>query len=157
VYMGGRICEELITALLPEPDPARHRNGTAQPLIAMAVISDRHMLGKRIVCSVLRAAGWSVIDYGHGTAESLAARAISDGLDILLVSALMLPSAMDVRRLTRALSASGAGVRVVVGGAPFVFDEQLWREVGADAVGRNASDAIAIVRRLSAEVPTCAT
>jgi methanogenic corrinoid protein MtbC1 len=115
------------------------------------------MLGKRIVCSVLRAAGWSVIDYGHGTAESLAARAISDGLDILLVSALMLPSAMDVRRLTRALSASGAGVRVVVGGAPFVFDEQLWREVGADAVGRNASDAIAIVRRLSAEVPTCAT
>jgi trimethylamine corrinoid protein len=156
VYMGGRISESIIDALLPAAEPDRHRTGAAQPRIAIAVISDRHMLGKRIVCSVLRAAGFTVRDYGHGDAESLATRASEDGLDILLVSALMLPSALEVRRLTAALATMAPAVRVAVGGAPFVFDEELWKEVGAHAVGRNASDAIAIVRRLSAEV-ACAS
>lgn len=155
VYMGGRICEQVIDALLPSgatgPDPSSH------PRIAIAVIADRHMLGKRIVASVLRAGGWSLRDYGHGTAESLASRALADDLDILLVSALMLPSALEVKRLTAALAASTSRIRVVVGGAPFTFDEQLWVEVGADAFGRNASDALAIVRRLAAEVTPCAS
>ena len=154
VYMAGRICEGLIDAVLDEPDS--HRADGKQPRMAIAVVSDRHMLGKRIVCSVLRAAGFTVRDYGHGTAESLAARAVEDRLDILLLSALMLPSALEVRRLTAALATTAPALRVVVGGAPFVFDAELWKEVGAHAVGRSASDAIAIVRRLSGEVP-CAS
>jgi methanogenic corrinoid protein MtbC1 len=155
VYMAGRICEGIVDALLP-PREAGADPGL-RPRMAIAVISDRHMLGKRIVASVLRAAGWTLADYGHGTAESLAARASQDRLDVLLVSALMLPSALEVKRLTSALAAAGSRVKVVVGGAPFLFDPELWREVGADAFGRNASDALAIVRRLAAEVSPCAT
>jgi trimethylamine corrinoid protein len=151
VYMGGRICEQIIDVLLPLRDGGGDPED-ARPRLAIGVIADRHMLGKRIVASVLRAGGWTLRDYGHGSAESLAARARTDRLDILLVSALMLPSALEVKRLTKALSTSIPRVRVVVGGAPFLFDEQLWREVGADAFGRNAADALAIVRRLSAEV-----
>ncbi|HET7754540.1 MAG TPA: cobalamin-dependent protein [Anaeromyxobacteraceae bacterium] len=156
VYMGGRLCEQIVDALLPPPGDAPLRSDADRPRMAIAVISDRHMLGKRIVASVLRAAGWKLLDYGHGDADSLAARARADGLDVLLVSALMLPSALEVKRLTGLLSTTVPRVRVVVGGAPFVFDEQLWREVGADACGRNAADALAIVRRLSAEVAACA-
>jgi methanogenic corrinoid protein MtbC1 len=156
VYMAGRICEGLIDAVLAGAEPDLHGAGPAQPRMAIAVISDRHMLGKRIVCSVLRAAGFTVRDYGHGSAESLAARAVEDGLDILLLSALMLPSALEVGRLTAALAATAPALRVVVGGAPFVFDPELWKEVGAHAVGRSASDAIAIVRRLSGEA-SCAS
>jgi methanogenic corrinoid protein MtbC1 len=156
VYMGGRICEGIIDVMLPAGDANEHRRGAEQPRIAIAVISDRHMLGKRIVSSVLRAARFTVSDYGHGSAESLAARATEDGLDVLLVSALMLPSALEVRQLTAALAATAPRVRVAVGGAPFVFDDQLWQEVGAHAVGRSASDALAIVRRLTTEVSACA-
>jgi len=50
------------------------------------------------------------------------------------------------------LKARGANIKVVVGGAPFLFDEELWREVGADAMGRSASDAVAIVERLMGEM-----
>jgi methanogenic corrinoid protein MtbC1 len=156
VYMGGRICEQIVDSLLP-PHEAGPTPGDTHPRIAIAVIADRHMLGKRIVRSVLRAAGWSLRDYGHGSAESLAAGALADGLDILLVSALMLPSALEVKRLTAALATATPRIRVVVGGAPFVFDEQLWLEVGADAFGRNAADALAIVRRLAMEVTPCAS
>jgi trimethylamine corrinoid protein len=44
-----------------------------------------------------------------------------------------------------------AQVRIVVGGAPFRFDAELWRQVGADAMGRTAADALDIVATLSAE------
>jgi methanogenic corrinoid protein MtbC1 len=42
------------------------------------------------------------------------------------------------------LKARGADIKVAVGGAPFLFDGQLWREVGADAMGRSAGDAVSI-------------
>jgi methanogenic corrinoid protein MtbC1 len=156
IYMGGRLCEEIVGALLPSRETAGPAEGPA-PRAAIAVISDRHMLGKRIVASVVRAAGFDLADYGHGTAETLAARARADRLDVLLVSALMLPSALEVKRLTAALEGTAPRVRVVVGGAPFVFDDALWREVGADACGRNAGDAVEIMRTLTKELAACPT
>jgi methanogenic corrinoid protein MtbC1 len=61
----------------------------------------------------------------------------------------MLPSALQVREVRAGLWAAGANVRVIVGGAPFRLDTQLWREVGADAMGRNAAEAIELVRRFT--------
>ena len=75
-------------------------------------------------------------------------RVVSDRLRVLLISVLILPSALKVREVCAQLKAAGSDVKVVVGGAPFLFDDMLWREVGADAMGRSASDAVAIVARL---------
>ena len=83
--------------------------------------------------------------------DQLVARVKADGIRILLISVLMLPSALRVRQLRERLEAEGCRPKLVVGGAPFRFDEQLWKEVGADAVGHTASEAIAVVTRLSRE------
>jgi methanogenic corrinoid protein MtbC1 len=152
IYMAGRICEGIVDALLP---PSAIESRADQPRIGIAVVADRHMLGKRIVCSTLRAAGWAVRDYGAASADALAARALQDGLDILLLSALMLPSALEVKQITARLPDAPRRIRVVVGGAPFLFDGRLWQEVGADAWGRTAGDAVAIVRRLSGGIAPC--
>ncbi|MDZ7777050.1 MAG: hypothetical protein U5L09_16260 [Bacteroidales bacterium] len=48
-------------------------------------------------------------------------------IKILLLSVLMLPSALHVKDLKQKLN--GTGVKIVVGGAPFRFDENLWKEV----------------------------
>jgi methanogenic corrinoid protein MtbC1 len=144
VYMSGRVCEDIVERSLPATDPEK----LLQPRVAIVVLSDWHLLGKRIVWSVLRASGIALLDYGRMDVEPLVERVLRDGVDILLVSVLLLPSALQVRKLTNRLHAAGANVRVVVGGAPFRFDEALWREVGADAMGRTAADAVAIVRRL---------
>lgn len=150
VYMSGRICEELVDAFLPAADPARR----SQPRMAIASIGDYHQLGKRIVYSVLRASGFELLDYGHGLgADRLVAQVMEDGVAILFLSALMLPSALQVGEVTARLSALGADVKVVVGGAPFSFDGELWREVGADAMGRSAAEAVGIARRLTEEMP----
>ncbi|NVO04969.1 MAG: cobalamin B12-binding domain-containing protein [Rhodoferax sp.] len=149
VYMSGRFCEALVDRVLPPSDPDRKH----QPRSAIVVLSDYHDLGKRIVYSVMRASGFEVFDYGRLDVDELVERAIADRLRVLLISVLILPSALKVRAVCTQLKARGADVKVVVGGAPFLFDDQLWREVGADAMGKSAAEAVAIVERLMGEMP----
>ncbi len=145
VYMSGRICEELFARILP-PDASPSQPG---PKMAIAVLQDHHALGKRIVCSFVRSAGYAIEDYGQGLeVEELVGRVREDGVGVLLVSTLMLDAALRIEELKRRLD----DVQLVVGGAPFLFDERLWREVGADAMGRSGGDAVRIVQRLSREV-----
>ena len=148
VYMAGRICEDLTAAILPLAGPARKGAGD----VAIAVLEDHHLLGKRIVAATVRAAGWPLQDLGHGmTADALAERVRDSRIRVLLVSTLMLRAALHVRDLVRLLRRANAPVRVVVGGAPYRIDPELWREVGADAMGVNASDALALVERFAGE------
>lgn len=148
VYVAGRICEDLAGTILPGAGP--HAASAAR--VAIAVLEDHHLLGKRIVVATLRAAGWAVEDLGHGmNAAALAARVAGSGIRVLLVSALMLRAALHVRDLVRLLRATKAPVRVLVGGAPFRIDRELWKEVGADAMGATASDALALVERFAVE------
>lgn len=143
IYLSGRFCEELVERVLPPSDPDRKH----QPRSAIVVLSDFHMLGKRIVYSVMRASGFELFDYGRMDVDELVLRTQADRLRVLMISVLMLPSALKVREVCQRLKAQDSGIKVMVGGAPFLFDADLWREVGADAMGRNAADAVTIVQR----------
>jgi methanogenic corrinoid protein MtbC1 len=144
VYMSGRYCETLVEGVLPPSDPDRKH----QPRSAIVVLSDYHDLGKRIVYSVMRASGFEIFDYGRLDVDQLVEKAIADRLRVLMISVLILPSALKAKQVCRGLKERGADIKVVVGGAPFLFDAQLWQEVGADAMGSSASEAVAIVERL---------
>jgi len=141
VYMSGRICEELVEQVLPPSDPDRKH----QPRSAIVVLCDYHMLGKRIVYSQMRASGFELFDYGRMDVDELVERALADEIRVLLISVLMLPSALKVKQVCARLKAAGAPIRIAVGGAPFLFDDRLWQEVGADAMGRNAAEAVTLV------------
>ncbi len=145
VYMGGRICEELVDTLLPLGDPQRKN----QPPMAIATLDDYHMLGKRIVYSVMRAAGFDLKDYGRMTADQLIKRVKADQTRILMISTLMLNSALHVADLVDGLKAEQQNVKVIVGGAPFIFDSRLWRDVKADAVALSASDVVAVIESIT--------
>ncbi len=141
VYMASRLCEELVDSVAW---PANSVRGDLPP-IGLAVFEDYHMLGKRIVYAFLRAAGLEVADYGRAVADEVFEKVRGDGVQILLLSTLMLRSALRVRDLRSRFDAEGLDVKIIVGGAPYRFDPQLWQEVGADAMGRNGPDAIACV------------
>lgn len=145
VYMSGRICQELVDELLPPSDPCRKH----QPKMAICVLEDHHLLGKRIVYATLRASGYELQDYGQIDVESLVKRTSEEGIEVLLISVLMLNSALRVRKVREGLDHLGCNARIIVGGAPFRIDEKLWLEVGADAMGKSASDAIEAVVSLS--------
>ena len=145
IYMGGRICEELVDEILPPASPDRIN----QPLMAIAMLEDFHFLGKRIVYSTLRASGYELADYGRMDVDGLVARAKQDQIEVLLVSTLMLNSALRIKDVSTKLSTAGLDIKLVVGGAPFRFDAELWREVGAYATSPTASGVIPIVKRLT--------
>lgn len=144
IFMAGRIAEDLVEHLYPITPISE----SLKTRVAIATLDDFHLLGKRIVLSVLRASGFCVLDYGRQTVPDLAARVVADGIEILLVSTLMLRAALRVLALREAIELQGHRIKIIVGGAPFRFDHRLAEEVGADAMGLTASDAIHILTDL---------
>ena len=145
VYMSGRLCEEMMDTIIVSGSTTQQY----QAPLAIAVLEDYHVLGKRIVCSVLRSCQIDLIDFGHGIkVEELFCKVKESDIKILLISTLMLRSALLVKQLKEKLDSSGSDTKIVVGGAPFLFDDQLCKIVGADAFCRNASDAISVVKTL---------
>lgn len=144
VYMGGRICEELVDEILPPGDPDRK----GQPRMAICVLSDHHRLGKTIVYSLLRASGFELLDFGTLEVDELVARVKTEKTKILLISVLMLPSALRVKEVKKRLSDIGDDVKIVVGGAPFRFDNHLWQEVEADAMCATASESVSTINNI---------
>lgn len=136
VYMASRLVERLVDEHLV----TGARTHTPHPPLAMAVLGDHHLLGKRLVLAALRMAGWAVEDWGVAMDPViLAQQAHERGIGILLISTLMDRSARRVAEVVRVLKSLGASTRVVVGGAPFRLNPELCREVGADATAPVAS------------------
>jgi methanogenic corrinoid protein MtbC1 len=142
VFVAGRICEQILDSILPPQPPPPD----AAP-VAVVVLQDQHALGKRMVLSALRSAAIPVLDYGCLDLSALVARILRDKIQFLLLSTLMLPSALLVKDLKSQLKETNCNVKIAVGGAPFRLDPQLWQLVGADAVGISSSDAVSIVRQ----------
>lgn len=148
LYLSGVLAEEVVADVLPSARPAAE--GT--PSIAIVVLEDHHVLGKRLVLSALRSAGYAVEDYGHGLSpRDIVARCRAEEPRVLLVSTLMLPAALKVRDLVDALAGLDRRPALFVGGAPFRLDPALWREVGADGAGHNSADALRLVRSVLEE------
>jgi methanogenic corrinoid protein MtbC1 len=149
IYMAGLVAEEIISQLIKLDPRAR-----AQPAIAIAVLEDHHMLGKRIVNAVVQASGWIIKDLGAQETSDLIRTIDAEEIDILMISTLMMRSALEVERVCDAIGRQGLPTRVVVGGAPFRLNPELWRNVGASAMGSNAASAIEIINRLGEKTPS---
>jgi len=144
IYMSGRICEQLIDDLLP-PASAERIN---QPKMAIATLQDYHMLGKIIVYSQLRSAGYEVADYGRMEIQPLVDRVVKEQIETLLISTLMYASALNVKEVILRLKTVSPHTKVIVGGAPFIMDTHLWQSVGAYAMGANAGSAAQIIAQI---------
>nr|CRH06642.1 conserved protein of unknown function [Include Cobalamin B12-binding domain] [Candidatus Magnetococcus massalia] len=145
VFMSGQVCEELANSLSWED----REKPWPQPPMAICVLEDFHMLGKQMIYSALKASGYDLIDYGRMELEPLIQRIRADGIQLMLISTLMLRSALRIADLKKRLDEEGLAVKLVVGGAPFRFDKALWQEMGADAMAMNTAEALTTVRRMS--------
>lgn len=144
IYMSSRLCEEIASSILEE------KNFTiknAKP-IAIVTLEDYHTLGKKIVSAVVRSSGFDLIDYGSisGT-EEIIKRVTDDSIKILMISVLMYPSALKIKKISQMLHEKDPSIKILVGGAPFLMDSTLWKEVGADKMGKSAADNIAIIEQ----------
>jgi 5-methyltetrahydrofolate--homocysteine methyltransferase len=115
------------------------------------VHGDLHDIGKNLVGIMLKGAGFEVIDLGNDVpAERFVDAAQEHGAAVIGLSALLtttMPVMKDVVGLVRSRGL-GDRVKVIVGGAP--VSEAWAREIGADAHGYDAANAVARVRALVA-------
>lgn len=140
-YMAGKIAEELVDRILPPESPER----LTTPRIAITTLGDFHMLGKKIVTSVLKSAGYLVADYGVMQVEDVVKKVREDEIEILFTSTLMFNFALKVADIKQKLDDENLDVTLIVGGAPFLFDYQLKSDVRADAMARTAGEVISII------------
>ncbi|MBD3335356.1 MAG: cobalamin-binding protein [Candidatus Eisenbacteria bacterium] len=112
-------------------------------VIIATVEGDLHDIGKNIVATLLKGAGYEVRDLGTSvTAEQIAAEIDERRPEFLGLSALLTSTMTKMRSVIEELEKRQLRdtVKVIVGGAPVSAD--FAREIGADAYCRDAFEAI---------------
>ena len=122
---------------------------TLGKVVIGTVKGDLHDIGKNLVASMLEGCGFEVINLGVDVPSDKFIAAIKENnADILCLSALLTTTMNYMKDVIEALKADGLRdqVKVMVGGAPVtaMFAEQ----VGADGYSEDASEAVAVARRL---------
>lgn len=143
-YMASKMCEEIVESILPSESPARK----SMPVIGLTTLGDEHMLGKRIIASFLKASGFNIFDYGDMKPDKVSLKVREDGVEVLLVSVLMLNLVPEVRELRSIFDREDINTKIIVGGAPFLFDRNLWKEVGADSMAIDAMESVDEINKL---------
>lgn len=144
---AGEIMREAMVLLEPHYK-AVDRDYVGKVVIA-TVEGDLHDIGKNIAISMLRSAGFDVIDLGVDVpAERILEKAIENKADIVALSALLSivqPYLEDAVRTMRS-SNSGKKLKILLGGR--IVDDEKAREMGADAYAKDAWDGVAKAKTL---------
>ena len=119
---------------------------------------DLHSLGKRIVIGCLKSLMVDVIDLGTNvSAEQFVDAAVTQDAQVIAVSAMMVHTATSEKgslRVRALLKEQGLEdkIKLVVGGAPYRFDPELYSKVGADGWAPDGVTAAKIITQLIREV-----
>ena len=141
------VTSELVAKFAKAPASAgRVAIGTAR--------GDMHSLGKRIVIGCLRARMVEVTDLGVNVApERFVDEAVAREAQIIAISAMMVHTArgedgcLKVRSILRERGLESR-IKLVVGGAPYRFDPDLYKTVQADAYADDGFTAAKIIVEL---------
>lgn len=154
-FMTAQIASEVTEKML---EKFARPPETVGCLVIGTAFGDLHSLGKRIVIGCLKALMVEVIDLGVNVpAERFVDEAVKHDAQVIGISAMMVHTAMGeqgckrVRALLRERGLDGR-IRVVVGGAPYRFDQELYKTVGADAWAADGVNAGKVIVDLIREV-----
>jgi 5-methyltetrahydrofolate--homocysteine methyltransferase len=154
-FIAAQISEEAIEMLLPLFSNAPEISGN---VVIGTSAGDFHGLGKKIVRGCLRTKMFTVTDLGVNVpAEKFVEQALSQEASVIAISAMMVHTALGaegalkVREILRERDLESR-IKIIVGGAPFRFDENLYRSVSADAWADNGIEATRVISELVKEV-----
>jgi 5-methyltetrahydrofolate--homocysteine methyltransferase len=119
-------------------------------VVVGTVKGDLHDIGKNLVGIMLKGAGFEVIDLGADVApERFVDTAEAHGASVVGLSALLTTTMSGMKKVVELVNDRGLQdrIKVVVGGAP--LSQQYADEIGADAYGYDASNAVEVVKKLT--------
>lgn len=118
-------------------------------IVIGTVKGDIHDIGKSVVAAVLQANGYDVMDLGIDVEEEKFIKAATEhNADCVAMSSLLTLSIQAMGTVIQKLKEAGLRdkVKVIVGGAPVT--QEFADEIGADAYGCDAADAVVKMRVL---------
>ncbi|QTA80829.1 Cobalamin-binding domain-containing protein [Desulfonema limicola] len=154
-FIASQIAAEVTENMIArfEKKPASMGNvviGTAE--------GDLHSLGKRIVIGCLKTLMIDVFDIGVNVApEKFVDEAVARNAQVIGISAMMVHTArgengcLKVREILKERGLEGR-IKIIVGGAPFQFDPELYKAVKADAWAKDGITGGKIITELIKEV-----
>lgn len=154
-FMTAQIASEVTEKMLVK---FAHSPEVIGKVVIGTAYGDLHSLGKRIVMGCLKAMMVDVVDLGVNVpAERFVDEARSRDAQVIAISAMMVHTAngpqgsLKVRQLLKEQGLESR-IRIAVGGAPYRFDGELYRAVGADAFATDGVTAGKVIIDLIREV-----
>ena len=120
---------------------------SSEKFVIATVKGDVHDIGKNIVATILRSAGYDVVDLGRNVAPEKIIDAIKSEKPVMLgLSAMMTTTAPKIQETIEKMKGEGISLPVIVGGAS--LNEELAKELGADFYAQNATDAVKALKNI---------
>lgn len=153
-YICSKVSAEITDKMIPLFKKQQKNRGT---IVLGTARGDFHGLGKKIVAGCLKANMYEVYDLGINVSpEIFVDEAVRLKASIIGVSSMMVHTtigeqgAAGVLRILEERGLHGQ-IKLIVGGAPYRFDHELYRIVGADDWSENAIEAVRVVDKLMKE------
>jgi methanogenic corrinoid protein MtbC1 len=154
-FLTAQIADSVTTEMIARFQEAPTVAGR---MVIGTAAGDLHTLGKRIVMGCLKARMIDVVDLGVDVPpERFVDEAVAHDASVIGVSAMMVHTACGengARGVRRVLKERGLEdrIRIVVGGAPYRFDHELYKNVEADAWAENGVVAGTVIADLARQV-----
>jgi methanogenic corrinoid protein MtbC1 len=148
--IAAEVTEEMISRFVTPPEII----GT---MVIGTSFGDFHGLGKKIVIGCMKAQMIETIDLGLNVVpEKFVEEAIAHKAMVIGISSMMMHTArgesgcIKVRQILKERNLEGK-IKIIVGGAPYRYDHNLYNIVQADAWAENGIDAGKVIRNLIKE------
>jgi corrinoid protein of di/trimethylamine methyltransferase len=149
LVMSAEAMKGALAILEPELAKSATARENQGVVLACTVQGDIHDIGKRIVCTMLSANGFTVTDLGVNVkVDRFVEEVKTRKPDIVAMSALLTTTAPNQGKVIKLLVKEGIrqDYIVMVGGAPTSLS---WaNEIGADGYGENATEAVRVAKEL---------
>jgi len=145
--IASQVTDEMVALFQSSPEIIGH-------IVIGTSHGDMHTLGKRIVSGCLRSLMIDVIDLGvNVSAERFVDAALEHDASIIAISSMMVHTArseqgsLAVRQLLKERGLEDR-IKIVVGGAPYTWDTELYKVVQADAWASDGVSAGKVIKDL---------
>lgn len=149
VIAAADAMQAAINILTPELERTSTQTKSKATVVIGTIEGDIHSIGKDIVATMLKIAGYQVVDLGRDVhIKTYVEKAKELKADIVASSALMTTTMVNQIQIEEQLKEAGirADIKTMIGGAPVT---QAWADkIGADIYAENAEDAVAKLNAL---------
>ena len=148
LVMAGEIFTQSAKLLEPHMKSAVSDGSKVDSIVIATVQGDVHDIGKNIFVTLLKSAGYNVVDLGVDVPpEKIVDKVKETGAKVVAYSGLLTVALESMNATTEGLKAAGLrkNVKIIIGGLP--VDELWMKEAGADAFTDNAFEGLKIVKK----------